>query len=88
VPLTCVSCHRSNNETVSWSAPTYQPDCAGCHASDYRSGAHRKTESPETFYTVSELRNCSGSCHTYRDTSLTTITRTRSGEHRVSDGDF
>ncbi len=87
--LDCTDCHGSNSDTVSWPAPAYQPDCAGCHANDFRSGSHRKTQSPSMNYTVSELRDCSGACHVYADSSLTTISRARPGpQHRVSDGSF
>jgi len=34
------------------------------------------------------LRDCAGSCHIYSDATLTTIKERRSGEHRVSSGDF
>ena len=37
-------------------------------------------------YTVSELRNCSGACHTYTDSTLTKILKSRAGpEHRITD---
>jgi hypothetical protein len=40
-------------------------------------------------YSVAELKDCSGACHVYRDSSLTTIVTRRSGpEHRVTDEDF
>jgi len=52
----CTDCHGSNSEVVTWSAPSYQPDCAGCHASDYRPGAHQNA-------TVSQNRDCAGTCH-------------------------
>lgn len=87
--LACTACHTSNAQTVPWPFPAYQPACAGCHAGDFRQDAHKKTEQPSTvFYTVGELRNCSGSCHLYTDNTFTTIRESRSGEHRVSDGSF
>jgi hypothetical protein len=87
--LLCTECHQSNTEVVSWQFPAFQPDCAGCHGGDYKSGPHKKTESPETKYTASELRDCTGACHVYRDSSLTTIEKNRPGpEHRISGGDF
>jgi hypothetical protein len=88
VTYACTRCHGANSEAVSWSNAGYAPDCAGCHAGDYRSGPHRKSLSPATYYTVSELRDCAGSCHVYTDTSFTTISSTRNGKHRVSDGNF
>jgi hypothetical protein len=82
----CVDCHRTNNQIIAWTFPAYKPDCAGCHANDYKDGPHKKTESPETKYTVSELRDCSGSCHFYTDSSLTTIKESRPSRHRASGG--
>jgi hypothetical protein len=86
--LGCTRCHMANNETVQWPFPSLQPDCAACHRSDYKPGPHKKYENPDTTYTPEELRDCSGSCHTYTDSTLTTIKERRSGEHRVGDGDF
>ena len=84
----CTDCHGGNSDTVTWPAPQYQPDCAGCHASNFRSGPHDKTLQG-TKYTVSELRNCSGACHTYTNATLTTISKTRNGpEHRVTQSEF
>ncbi len=54
--VTCNSCHTTNSEVINWRFPAYKPDCAGCHADDYRPGAHQNA-------TVSQLRNCSGACH-------------------------
>ena len=44
---------------------------------------HRKVEQPPIYYTVGELRDCTGACHRYSDATLTNITEMRSGEHRV-----
>jgi len=84
----CTDCHRSNSQAVTWEFGSYRPDCAGCHADDYRPGEHKKTESPETRYDVGELRDCSGACHLYTDTTMTQIRRSRSGEHRTRSGDW
>jgi hypothetical protein len=84
----CTACHGGNSEIVTWSMPAYQPDCAGCHANDFKPGPHRKIENPATQYTASELRDCSGACHTYSDATLSTITSRRSGEHSVSRRDW
>ena len=86
--LACRRCHAGNTQAVTWSSPSYQPDCAGCHASDYERDEHKKVESPRLLYSVSELRDCTGACHTYTDTTFTTIRRSRTGEHRVNRGDF
>jgi len=74
---------------VNWSAPAYVPDCAACHANDFKQGPHKKYENPDTFYSVSELRDCSGSCHLYTDSGLTTIKNRRPGpEHRTTSSSF
>lgn len=86
--LDCIDCHVANSSAVAWPSAAYQPACAGCHAGDYKRDAHKKTESPETFYTVSDLRDCSGSCHIYTDSSMTTIKTTRNSRHRVSASEF
>ncbi len=85
----CTDCHGGNSQVVTWPMPAYQPDCAGCHANDFKLGPHKKTANPNTYYTVSELRNCSGACHIYTDTTMTVIKKQRNGpEHRVNDGGF
>ncbi len=87
--VTCKQCHTSNGETITWPFAAYQPDCAGCHASRFKPDAHKKTQTPTTvLYTVSELRNCAGSCHLYTDNTFTTIKTTRSSHHRSTDGGF
>jgi len=87
--LLCSDCHRGNSESVAWAAPAYVPDCAACHVNDFKSSAHKKYENPDAFYSASELRDCSGSCHLYTDSSMTTIKDRRSGpEHRITDGNF
>jgi hypothetical protein len=57
VSLDCIDCHGGNSDMVTWSSPTYQPDCAGCHAKDFEVGGPHKTA------TVSDLRDCAGACH-------------------------
>jgi len=86
--LACTACHTTNAQTVTWTAPQYQPDCAGCHAGNWKPGPHKKYENPDTSYAIGELRNCSGSCHMYTDSSLGTIKEQRNNEHRASDGGF
>jgi hypothetical protein len=87
--LQCIDCHLTNADLINWRFASYQPDCAGCHANDYKSGPHKKTESPDTKYLVGELSDCSGACHVYTNPSLTTIKKDRPGpKHRISDGDF
>ncbi len=83
--LGCEDCHRGNSQTVPWSFGAYKPDCAGCHANDFKTDKHKKTRNPNTFYTVGELRDCTGACHVYTDSSMTTIDDRKPGpEHRVS----
>ncbi|MGB5165724.1 MAG: cytochrome c3 family protein, partial [Woeseiaceae bacterium] len=87
--LSCDACHSNNSDVVNWRYPAFQPDCAGCHAGDYKSGPHKKWENPDTTYTASELRDCTGACHIYTNSSMTTIKKNRPGpEHRISGGDF
>ncbi|NNL06575.1 MAG: hypothetical protein HKO86_02540 [Gammaproteobacteria bacterium] len=71
--MLCVDCHTTNNQVIAWPFAAYQPDCAGCHADDYIPGPHDGA-------TVSELRDCSGSCHIQGVN--------RSNEHRPSAGEW
>ncbi|MBL4820742.1 MAG: cytochrome C, partial [Gammaproteobacteria bacterium] len=86
--LACTDCHITNAEPVSWQFPAYAPDCAGCHAGDFVQDEHKKVDTPRINYTPSELRDCSGACHEYVDTTLSTIREFRTNEHRVSDNGF
>lgn len=87
--LPCVACHTTNTDQATWTSPAYRPDCAGCHANDFRADPHIKIINTNVRYTVGELRNCSGACHVYTDATLTTISRARPGpEHRVNGGEF
>jgi hypothetical protein len=85
-----VACHTSNSDQATWRAPAWRPDCAGCHASRFKPDPHTRYTTPQkVLYSVAELKDCSGACHVYRDSSLTTIVTRRSGpEHRVTDEDF
>jgi hypothetical protein len=56
VSLQCTDCHTSNAQSLPWPFPVYQPDCAACHASDFKVGPHKGA-------TVSQLRDCAGTCH-------------------------
>lgn len=84
--LDCTACHLNNSQAIPWPFGAYQPDCAGCHADAFRPDFHRKVTYPPIFYSVDELRDCTGACHRYADPSLTTIDDARSGEHRVNQG--
>jgi hypothetical protein len=82
----CSDCHIGNSQANAWRNPSFRPDCAGCHANDFRADAHKKVDSPRILYTVSELRDCTGACHMYADSSLTRIIESRTGEHSASRG--
>jgi hypothetical protein len=84
----CTDCHTTNNEVIAWPFGAYAPDCAGCHAARFKPDSHKKVDSPTILYTVGELKNCSGSCHQYTDSTFTQIKQSRSGEHHATDGDF
>lgn len=86
--MTCRSCHSSNTESATRTFAAYKPDCAGCHASRFKPGSHKKVDSPQILYTVAELKDCSGSRHTYTNSTFTTISKSRSGHHRSTDGGF
>jgi len=83
--VTCVQCHASKTETATWPYGAYKPECAGCHANRFKLNSHKKNESPETYYTVSELANCAGSCHLYRGTAIKEL---RPSRHRSTSGAF
>jgi hypothetical protein len=85
--LTCRSCHTTNQQTVTWRTAAYAPDCAACHSNRYDASKHTKYGSVR--YTVSELRDCSGACHRYSDSTLSTISSRRNGpQHRPTSGGF
>lgn len=53
----CTRCHENNSDTINWPSPGYQPDCAGCHAGDYRAGVDKHNG-------LNNDRNCASSgCH-------------------------
>jgi hypothetical protein len=87
--LTCIRCHTTNTDAATWRNAAYRPNCAGCHAGDYKSGPHTKYSGTTTVkYTVAELKDCAGACHIYTDATLTTIRTRRNSEHRVTDRGF
>jgi hypothetical protein len=87
VALTCLSCHTANTDAATWRTPAYKPDCAGCHTNRYKPDPHTKYGNVK--YTVSELRNCSGACHIYTDSTLTAIKNSRPGpQHRLTASQF
>ena len=85
--LSCSSCHIGNAQTVAWKFPAFRLSCAGCHFDKFRPMAHVKFERPaKVYYTVSELRDCSGSCHTYADSTQRTIVTRNFSAHRALGG--
>jgi len=63
VSLDCVDCHGGNSSIVTWTSPAYIPDCAACHAQDYKQEVDKHNNLP-----VSQNTNCAGSgCHSVRD---------------------
>jgi hypothetical protein len=65
----CNGCHGSViSSTIPWPYPQYAPDCAACHANDFkRKGKHIGGENG----TVSQNRNCAGSgCHRVSDSEF------------------
>lgn len=89
----CLLCHINKNEVIT-GAPhrgnaAYKPDCAWCHATQFKAGPHTKTNSPSTvLYTVAELKNCNGACHIYTNNTFTVVKTNRTGQHRATDGGF
>jgi hypothetical protein len=85
----CESCHNSS----SWSSVRFDHNavsgtCGSCHASDFKSDKHKKVDTPTQYYTASELNDCAGSCHIYKDSSLSIIEERKSSKHRAGDSDF
>ena len=75
--LACSSCHASNSQTPTYSFnASYAPNCAACHGNRYQPNSHPKGTSPQTYYTVVELQNCSGACHN------------GTGHHTVNNGNW
>jgi hypothetical protein len=85
--LSCAGCHTSNAQTVPWKFPASRPGCAGCHADRYRPQSHPKFLRPVTvYYTIAELRDCTGACHTFADNTQRAILTRRFGAHRSMQG--
>jgi hypothetical protein len=85
--VSCGSCHLPNGQAVAWKFPAFRPNCAGCHVDKYRPTPHVKFERPvKVYYTVAELRDCTGSCHTYADNTQRTIVARNFSRHRAFGG--
>jgi hypothetical protein len=85
----CTACHATNSPVATWKFAAYKPDCAGCHAAEFRPQQHLKYLKPvPASYSVAELKDCTGACHLFADKSLTTIQTRRSKAHRVNGGSW
>jgi hypothetical protein len=85
--ISCSSCHVASGQTAAWKFPAFRPNCAGCHVDKYRPMAHVKYERPvKVYYTVAELRDCTGSCHTYADNTQRSIVTRNFTRHRPLGG--
>jgi hypothetical protein len=85
--IDCASCHAGNSQMVAWKFPAYRMTCAGCHADKFRPTAHIKFEHPiKVYYTVSDLRDCAATCHTYADGTQRTIVTRNFSRHRAFGG--
>jgi hypothetical protein len=83
----CDGCHAGNSQMVAWKFPAYRMTCAGCHADKFRPMAHLKFGRPaKVYYTVSDLRDCAASCHTYADGTQRTIVARSLSKHRAFGG--
>jgi hypothetical protein len=86
--LSCISCHKTNTESIPYPAPANAGTCAGCHAHAFKPEAHPLTPKGDR-YTTTELRNCSGACHVYSDSTRSKIIKSVPGpHHRVTDATF
>jgi len=86
--LSCTSCHKTDTESIPYAAPANAGTCGGCHASAFRPDAHPATAKGDR-YTATELRNCSGACHVYIDSTRSKIIKSVPGpHHRVTDATF
>ncbi|MDE2382993.1 MAG: hypothetical protein KGO53_00125 [Alphaproteobacteria bacterium] len=71
---TCITCHKQNNEKITYAQPGLFPNCAACHSTAFKPSAHLKYSKPTTvYYTFTELKDCTGACHIYTDQTLTKI---------------
>jgi hypothetical protein len=85
--IDCAGCHSTNTQVVAWKFPSFRPGCAGCHMDKYRPTSHPKFEKPvKVYYTIAELRDCTGACHIYADNTQRTILTRQSGLHRSIGG--
>jgi hypothetical protein len=86
--VSCDGCHAAASaQSIAWKFPAFRPNCAGCHVNNYRPMPHVKFERPaKVYYSVAELRDCTGSCHTYADSTQRTIVARPLSPHRAFGG--
>ncbi|MDH5502068.1 MAG: hypothetical protein OEY72_13310, partial [Gammaproteobacteria bacterium] len=54
-------CHQGNSQIVNWQSPQYLPNCAGCHANDYKASVDKHNG-------INNDQNCANSgCHRISD---------------------
>jgi hypothetical protein len=83
----CNSCHVGKTQAAAWKFPAFRLTCAGCHVDKYRPMQHVKYERPiRMYYTLPELRDCTGSCHTYADSTMRTVVQRNVARHRPAGG--
>jgi hypothetical protein len=86
--MTCASCHTTNTDQIPWPAVAQAGSCAGCHAAGFKPDLHPKSVDGLK-YAAGELRDCTGACHVYSDSTLGTVAKPMPGPyHRVSDAAF
>jgi hypothetical protein len=85
--VACQACHKGNTEVATWTAPAFKPDCAGCHAAQFRPDKHRKSELPPVSFTVVELKDCAGTCHA-APSGRPSTKPLRISPHHATDGAF
>lgn len=84
--VSCIACHKTNAETVVWRFAALKPDCAGCHADQYRPQQHPKAAAAGSLNTLVEMRDCAGSCHLGAGPAK--APKTFASRHRSTDGSF
>jgi hypothetical protein len=78
----CENCHKTNTDDATWTSPGYKPNCAGCHQDKWKQDPHKKYG--DVKYSLTELQDCTTSCHIYNDATLTPPpTESRPGRHTI-----
>ncbi len=84
--VSCIACHKTNAETVVWRFAAFKPDCAACHADQFRPQQHPKAAAAGSLNTMVEMRDCAGSCHL--GSGPAKAPKTFTSRHRPTDGSF